>query len=83
MSIRVESNGSADLYRGTFQMEDVTVYATTRAEALSLDRSRYMIGSVLYVVSEGTVYMLDADGNEGVWRSMKDGSVLGDGGDGA
>ena len=82
MSIRVESNGTAALHRGTFQMDDVIIYATTRAEALSLDRSRYMIGSILYVVREGGVYMLDADGNEGVWRSMKDGAALQDGGDG-
>jgi hypothetical protein len=61
-------------------MEDVTVYVTTRQEALTVNSTRFVMGSLLYIIDEGTCFMLDADGAEGIWRSMTDGKALGEGG---
>jgi hypothetical protein len=81
MSIRVESNGFVDVENGATQMEDVSVYVTSRADVAELDYSRFVMGSVLYVIREGEAYVLDDDGSNGVWRSMRDGSVLTVGGE--
>ncbi len=59
---------------GFVTLEAVTLYATTRAEALEVDTSRFLIGSTLFITTEGQVYLLDADG--GIWRSIRDGSPL-------
>lgn len=83
MSIRVESNGFMAVEGGTVQMEDVNVYVTSREDLKDLDSSRYVMGSVLYVIREGGSYVLDDDGKKGIWRSVRDGSPLTAGGDGA
>jgi hypothetical protein len=63
--------------------EDVTVYATTRKEALAINTDTFVIGSTLFITGEGGVYMLDADGScGGIWRSVRDGSPLTEGGEG-
>ncbi len=80
MSVRIETNGDIHVDHGETRMEDVTVYATTRAEAQAISTARYIMGSVLYIVREGTVFMLDDDGAAGVWRSMSDGTALDEGG---
>jgi hypothetical protein len=59
---------------GFVTLEAVTLYATTRSEALKVDTSRFLIGSTLFITTEGQVYLLDADG--GIWRSVRDGSPL-------
>ncbi|MBE6652865.1 MAG: hypothetical protein E7610_05560 [Ruminococcaceae bacterium] len=81
MSTRIISGARIALDEFTIA-EEVTVYATTRAEALAVDVGSFVIGSTLFIIGEGEVYMLDADGSSGgVWRSVKDGSVLQEGGD--
>lgn len=76
MSIRVEQNDHILVSNGTRPMRDVTVFATTAAEAVGVDRSSFLMGSMLYVIREGLAYMLDSDGTAGEWRSVEDGSPL-------
>ena len=73
MSIRKVTDDKI-LTDGFVTLEAVTLYATTRAEALGVDTSRFLIGSTLFITTEGQVYLLDADG--GIWRSIRDGSPL-------
>ena len=76
MSIRMVSGKRIALDEFT-TAEEVTVYATTRAEALTVDTTPFVIGSTLFVTGEAGVYMLDADGSSGgVWRSVNDGTEL-------
>ena len=76
MSIRMVSGKRIALDEFNTAAE-VTVYATTRAEALTVDTSSFVVGSTLFLTEEAGVYMLDADGSSGgVWRSMTDGSEL-------
>lgn len=81
MSIRIESNGFMTVNGGTVQMEDVSVYVTRREDVLKLDSSRFLMGSVLYIIREGATYILDDDGARGVWCAADDGHVLALGGD--
>jgi hypothetical protein len=76
MSIRILENEKIKLDEHT-TVEAVTVYATTRGEALSVNTESFVIGSILIVTEDGGMYMLDADGScGGVWRSVKDGAPL-------
>lgn len=81
MSIRIDSHEQMAVQNGHVFMEDVTVYVTTRQEALTVNSARYVMGSLLYIIDEGACYMLDADGAEGIWRSMTDGTALTEGGE--
>lgn len=81
MSIRIEVNDMIAVGTGDCVMEDVTVYVSTHKEALDLDTSRYMMGSILFIIEEGRSFMLDRDGQSGVWRDVSDGTVLERGGD--
>ncbi len=83
MSIRIETNHDIPIHNGETRMEEVTVYATTRTEAAKLSTARFIMGSVLFVIDEGNSFMLDADGTDGTWRSVTDGTPLNGGGDGA
>lgn len=76
MSIRVEQNDTILVNQGETFMQNVMVYVTTAAEGASVDTGDFVMGSVLYVVSEGAAYMLDADGAAGIWRSVYDGTPL-------
>ena len=82
MSIRILQNEKIQLDEYT-TVEAVTVYATTREEALTVQTEGFVIGSTLILPREGEMYMLDADGSRGgVWRSVKDGAPLTGGGEG-
>lgn len=82
MSTRILSGGKIALDEYT-TAEDVTVYATTRKEALAINTDTFVIGSTLFITEEGGVYMLDADGScGGIWRSVRNGSPLTEGGEG-
>ncbi len=81
MSIRIETNGDIQIHNGATRMEDVTVYATTRTDAQAVDTSHFIMGSLLYVIQDGRVYMLDDDGSAGTWRAVADGTSLAEGGD--
>ncbi len=81
MSTRIVSGKKVALDEYT-TAEEVTVYATTGREALQVNTETFVIGSTLFLIEDGSVYMLDADGSSGgVWRSVKDGTPLTDGGD--
>ncbi len=81
MSTRILSGARIALDEYT-TAEEVTVYATTRKEALAVNTESFVIGSTLFITGEGGVYMLDADGScGGVWRSVRDGSLLTEGGE--
>jgi hypothetical protein len=76
MSIRIVSHEKFILDEHS-TAEEVTVYATTPAEALEVNTETFVIGSTLFVTGIGSAYMLDADGScGGVWRSVKDGAPL-------
>lgn len=80
MSTRILSGARIALDEYT-TAEEVTVYATTRREALAVDTRAFVIGSTLFITGDGSVYMLDADGSSGgIWRSVKDGTPLTEGG---
>lgn len=79
MSTRIENNDLVPVGAGDRVMKDVTVYASTVKEALELDHSSFIMGSILFVVEDGRSYMLSDDGELGVWRSMTDGSALAEG----
>ena len=81
MSIRIVQNEKIQLDEYT-TVEAVTVYTTTREEALAVNTAGFVIGSTLLVTRDGSMYMLDADGSRGgVWRSVKDGAPLEMGGE--
>lgn len=81
MSTRILSGARIALDEYT-TAEEVTVYATTRKEALAVNIESFVIGSTLFITEEGGVYMLDADGScGGIWRSVRDGSPLAEGGE--
>ena len=80
MSIRIEIDDIIPVGAGDCMMKDATIYASTVKEALELDHSSFIMGSILYIVEEGKSYMLSEDGALGVWRSMTDGGVLTEGG---
>jgi hypothetical protein len=82
MSVRIVPSEKIQLDEYT-TVEAVTVYATTREEAMSVATDGFVIGSTLILIGEGGMYMLDADGSRGgVWRSVRDGAPLTDGGEG-
>lgn len=56
------------------RMEDAAIYAATRADALQVDTATLIGGSLLYIIREGKLYMLDRDG--GNWYSVADGKTL-------
>ncbi len=75
MSIRKEIHKTVRVdHGGRRNMEDVTVYASTKEEAARVDTGNLLIGSTLIVVGSAEVYMLDADGGD--WRTVSDGSRL-------
>ncbi len=75
MSIRTEINKTVRVdSAGSRNMEDATIYATTKEEALSVDTSNLLIGSTLFILQSMDTYLLDADG--GTWRSTQDGESL-------
>lgn len=81
MSIRILPSEKIQLDEYT-TVEAVTIYATTREEAASVPTDGFVIGSTLILTREGGMYMLDADGHRGgVWRSLRDGSLLTEGGE--
>lgn len=58
-------------------LEDVTVYATTKDEAKRIDTRQFQMASYLTVMEDGSVYLLDDDGDRGgKWRSVVDGTEL-------
>lgn len=78
MSVRKDVN---DIIRagknGERVLEDVTLYATTKEEALGINTRGFQMASTLTIMESGGVYMLDDDGDRGgKWRSVTDGSVL-------
>lgn len=77
MSIRIETHGQIPVDRGERRMREVIVYATTAEEALTVDTSDFVLGSLLYVINAGRSYMLNRDGREGEWRAVADGAALG------
>ena len=75
MSIRTEINKTVRVdSAGSRNMEDATIYATTKEEALTVDTSKLLIGSTLFILQTMDTYLLDADG--GAWRSTRDGEML-------
>ena len=80
MSIRIDINDQIAVENGTRHMVDALVYATTAKEALEVDTSRFVMGSMLLVIDEGKSYILDDDGAKGRWRDRCDGALLREGG---
>ena len=78
MSVRKDINDVVYAGRnGERVLEDATVYATTKEEALAYPVSRLRMASMMTVIETGGIYMLDNDGDRGgVWRSVADGSEL-------
>ena len=58
------------------RMEDAVIYATTRSEAKALPTANLLQGSVLFIIREAKMYMLDTDG--GVWYNTATGVSLGE-----
>ena len=55
----------------------MTVYATTKDEAERIDTRQFHMASCLTVMEDGSVYLLDDDGDRGgKWRSVVDGTEL-------
>jgi galactose-1-phosphate uridylyltransferase len=55
----------------------------TEHTPMAINTDTFVIGSTLFITGEGGVYMLDADGScGGIWRSVRDGSPLTEGGEG-
>ncbi len=77
MSVRKDLNNIVVAGNGVRVLSDVTLYATTKAEALEIDVRQFQMASTLTVIEDGSVYMLDNDGDRGgKWRSVVDGTVL-------
>lgn len=78
MSVRKDINDVVYAGRnGERVLEDATVYATTKEEALAYPVLQLRMASTLTVIETGCIYMLDNDGDRGgVWRSVTDGTVL-------
>ncbi|MCQ2429298.1 MAG: hypothetical protein MJ192_03095 [Clostridia bacterium] len=75
MSIKKNSRPVHTSYSRTHTyMEEVTVYTTTRSEALALDTEYFVQGSILFVIREAKMYMLDTDG--GSWYNVANGLKL-------
>ena len=75
MSIRTEINKTVRVdSAGSRNMEDATIYATTKEEALSVYTSNLLLGSTLFVLQTMDTYLLDDDG--GAWRSTQNGTEL-------
>lgn len=78
MSVRKDIN---DIVRagknGERVLEDVTLYATTKAEAKAIITWGFLMASSLTVMEDGSMYLLDDDGDRGgKWRSVADGAEL-------
>lgn len=56
------------------RMEEAVIYAATRSDALAVDKSHLIRGSMLYVIRTAALYVLDADG--GTWCSADGGTTL-------
>lgn len=78
MSVRKDVNKIVRAGKnGERVLEDATVYATTRNEALEIDTRGFLMASSLTIMENGSMYLLDADGDRGgKWRSVVDGSEL-------
>ena len=78
MSVRKDVNKIVRAGKnGERVLEDATVYVTTKEEALAGDSSGFLMASSMTVMEDGSLYLLDADGDRGgKWRSVTDGSVL-------
>jgi hypothetical protein len=76
MSIRKDTHRSVRVTKEGRQlyMEDAALFATTRTEALGIDTSGLVQGSVLVIIREGKVYLLDRDG--GTWCRSDSGTTL-------
>lgn len=75
-SIRRDVTRALDVTSGgrTVRMEEATLIVPTREAARSVDTACLLCGSLLYVVREGKLYVLDSDG--GTWCSAEDGRTL-------
>lgn len=78
MSIRKDLNQVVRAgNNGERLLEDATVYVTKREEARTVPTDNLLMASSLVIIEDGSIYMLDNDGDRGgVWRSIADGSVL-------
>ena len=77
MSIKKNSRSVFISAGGTQRrMEDAVIYVTTRAEAAALPTAGFVQGSVLFVIREAKMYMLDTDG--GTWYNVATGVSLGE-----
>ncbi len=78
MSVRKEVNNVFSVGRNGEQiLEDVTIFVTTKEEALAIKILGFSIASTLTIIETGGVYMLDENGDRGgKWRSVVDGSLL-------
>lgn len=76
MSIRKDTHRVVRVTRAGHQayMEDAALFATTREEALGIDTSGLVQGSVLVIIREGKMYLLDSDG--GTWCRSDSGRTL-------
>ncbi|MBO5510259.1 MAG: hypothetical protein J6B24_00855 [Clostridia bacterium] len=81
MNTRIDIHEQIAVEDGNTFMEDVTVYATTRQEALAVSTESFVKGSMLFIINEGRAFMLNEDGSEGEWRDISNGSILTEGGD--
>jgi hypothetical protein len=81
MNTRIDIHEQIAVEDGHSFMEDVTVYATTRQQALAISTESFVKGSMLFIINEGRAFMLNEDGLRGEWRDISDGSVLTEGGE--
>ena len=70
VEIKHMEQGSGDCPKHKF----VDVYVKDHAEAVTVDTSRLIQGSKLWIVEAAELYVLNEDG--GVWCSAMDGTVL-------
>lgn len=77
MSVRKDVNDVVVAGNGTRVLSDVTLYATTKEEALMIDTRGFLMASSLTVMEDGSMYLLDDDGDRGgKWCSVADGTQL-------
>jgi hypothetical protein len=78
MSVRKDVNKIVRAGKnGERVLEDATVYVTTKEEALAVDARCFLMASSMTVMEDGSLYLLDADGDRGgKWRSVVDGTEL-------
>ena len=76
MSIRKDTHRVVRVTQESRQayMEDAALFVTTREEALGIDTSGLVQGSVLVIIREGKMYLLDGDG--GTWCRSDSGRTL-------